>query len=276
MVIEAEARRALSRSGMPENDYALNPYLGCQHACAYCYAMDMTRFPDGAAWGDFVIVRKNIVSLLEAEIKGKRRGIVALGTITDPYQAVEAKFRLSRGCEEVLLRNGFYTTIQTKSPLVLRDLDLLKAHRDMVDVGLTITTLDMEAALRVERKTPSPEARARALRELARNGIRTWIFYGPIIRGYNDSREEAERIIGLAAETNSEIFFDRYNRHRLSDMEMSRVFGGLSVEPGGKWYSEISSWIVERCRREGVRVRVQWKESRHTLRSTSLDDFSGQ
>ncbi|MEM2389905.1 MAG: radical SAM protein, partial [Ignisphaera sp.] len=142
-VVEIEVRQALTKSGLPDLDYALNPYLGCGHGCLYCYAKIYTRLSEVVAnWGKIIAVKKNLLDILTNEVERLKRGTVGIGTITDPYQPIEAIYRLTRSSIDILARNGFKVSIQTKNSLVVRDIDILKKYRDAVDVGLTITSAD--------------------------------------------------------------------------------------------------------------------------------------
>ncbi|PKK81372.1 MAG: hypothetical protein CVT47_02760, partial [Thermoplasmata archaeon HGW-Thermoplasmata-2] len=121
---EVVCRTALSDSGLEGLDYSLNPYKGCAHGCIYCYAPDITHVE--RAWGTFVDAKMNVAEVLEQETRTKRRGVVGLGTVTDPYQSLEEKYKLTRKCLEILAKRKWPVCIQTKSALVLRDVDLLK------------------------------------------------------------------------------------------------------------------------------------------------------
>ena len=223
-IIEYMASTALGKSGMKELNYTLNPYSGCFHGCVYCYAIDMTGKKDAAEnWGDVVYVKTNLIELLRKEIIGKKRGMVGISSITDPYQAAESKYRLTRNAIEVLLKNGFRITVQTKSPLVARDIDIFSRYRSYCDVGMTITTMDRNTALTIEPHAPSPEARSVALRKLADEKIKIWIFAGPIIRGINDSQESIEKIFRVASNTGARIIFDTYVPYRGASTLMQKT-----------------------------------------------------
>ena len=137
---EITAKSILSKSQV--SDYALNPYVGCSHACVYCYAKFMKRFTGHReAWGEFVDVKIYAPELLAREVTKKKAGRVWISGVCDPYQPLERKYKLTRRCLEVLVEHGWPITIQTKSLLVLRDIDILKKAAD-VEVGFTITTTD--------------------------------------------------------------------------------------------------------------------------------------
>jgi DNA repair photolyase len=199
------AKSILSKSRIPNVDYCVNPYVGCLHACRYCYATFMKRFTDhGEPWGSFVDIKTNAPELLERQLKKARRGRVMLSSVTDAYQPVESKTGLTRRCLEILLAHRFPVNILTKSPLVLRDLDLIAKFRD-IDVGLTITTDEDRVRKAFEPKAPPIEARVRALRELSEKGVRTFVFIGPVLP--MNPKALARKLRGHV----SYIFVDRMN-----------------------------------------------------------------
>jgi DNA repair photolyase len=185
-VAEIQCRSILTRSGIEEVDYAINPYVGCQHACVYCYATFMKRFTGHAEpWGTFVDVKVNAAEVLARQLRRARPGNINFGTVTDAYQPLEAKYGITRACLEALAGWEQPITILTKSALALRDLDLLKHLKD-VEVAFTITTLDDEVRQRFEPGASAIAARLEALRALAEAGIRTWAFCGPLLPGLSD------------------------------------------------------------------------------------------
>ncbi len=254
IVKEVRVRRALTRSRLPDIDYALNPYIGCSHGCIYCYARLYTDKKEvKERWGEVVLVKVNLVELLRQEAS-KIRGVVGVGTVTDPYQPVEREYGLTRESLKVLLRRGVRVSIQTKSGLVTRDKDILVEHRDLVDVGLTITTLDEEIARWLEPGAPPPAERVTALEELSSAGVRTWIFYGPVIPGINDGDETVEDLVRLVASTGSILYYDSLHvkpfmlatTHPLREAALStRNYG----------WRRFWERLVEKCRKMGVECR---------------------
>jgi len=183
-VREIEAKSILSKSNLPVCDYSANPYVGCSHACRYCYASFMKRFSGHEEpWGQFVDAKvwkplKNVPRRV-----GKQ---VFVGSVCDPYMPEEAEFGRTRALLEQLVGSGMEVTIQTKSDLVLRDLDLLRQLPD-VRVGFSVNTLDegfradMDNAASIER-------RLAAMARLHDAGIRTTCFISPIFPGITDVR----------------------------------------------------------------------------------------
>ena len=157
--------------------YTANLYKGCTHGCAYCYAPSLTH--DERKWGRYVDAKVNAPEVLERELRGLRKDQVFLSSASDPYQPVEAKYGITRRCLQVLLRNGFPVSILTRSPLVLRDLELLRKF-DWVKVGMSITTVPVR---QFEPGVPPLQRRIDTLRKLAEAGIQTWVSLAPVIPG---------------------------------------------------------------------------------------------
>ncbi|MEJ2071641.1 MAG: radical SAM protein [Syntrophobacterales bacterium] len=183
-VKEIIIKTALVNSRIPGVDYVINPFLGCAHGCRYCYAVFMRKYSHHhpiAPWGSFVEVKVNIIEVLRSELRRKRhRGRVLLSSVCDPYQPLEQRYRLTRGCLEALSEYGWGFDILTKSPLVTRDLDIFIEAPD-VTVGLSIPT-DNDSVRRVlEPNSPPIGARLATLKKLHATGIHTWVFIAPIL-----------------------------------------------------------------------------------------------
>jgi DNA repair photolyase len=157
--------------------YTANLYKGCTHGCKYCYAPSLTH--DERPWGSYVDVKINAPEVLEREIRGLRKDQVFLSSASDPYQPVEAKYHITRRCLERLLRYDFPVSILTRSPLILRDLHLLKKF-NWIKVGMSITSVPVR---RFEPGVPPLQRRIETLRELSRAGISTWVSLAPVIPG---------------------------------------------------------------------------------------------
>lgn len=180
-VRETTAKSIMTRSQIPGVDYCINPYTGCTHACRYCYADFMKRFTGHTGrWGSFVDAKVNAPTLLEKDARRNKGGHVMISSVTDPYQPVEKKYRLTRRCLEVLAPHRFSVSILTKSPLVLRDVDLFKKFSD-IEVGITITTDDDGMRMRFEPGAPPIQARINALKKLRAAGVCTYAFIGPLL-----------------------------------------------------------------------------------------------
>ncbi|MGB9716031.1 MAG: SPL family radical SAM protein [Thermodesulfovibrionales bacterium] len=201
---EILSKNILSKSKVYE--YTLNPYIGCEYGCIYCYARFMKKFTGHKEkWGMFIDVKINALELLKKEIKKKRPERVWMSSICDPYQPIEREYRLTRRCLEILIDNGWPVTIQTKSHLVLRDIGLLK-QSNKIEVCLTITTADEKIKRIFEPFAPSIENRIKALAKLHSEGIKTQVMIAPLLPGTK----------GLVKELNGKVDFviiDRMNYH---------------------------------------------------------------
>jgi DNA repair photolyase len=203
-VTEIRSKTILSKSKI--YDYVINPYVGCQHACQYCYACFIKRFSGHKEpWGQFVDVRTNAADLLQIEIKKKKRGRVWISGLCDPYQPLEARYKITRKCLEIMADNNWPVTIQTRSPLVLRDMDIFNRAVHF-EVGLTITTADEGIRKLFEPYAPSIRERLHALDELHRSGITTYAMIAPILPGAELLAED------LKGKVDS-VIIDRMNYH---------------------------------------------------------------
>lgn len=157
---------------MPGIPWSLNPYAGCSHACAYCCVPDVAHV-ERPRWGSYVLVKRNLPTVLSHEMHRKERRHVFLSSATDPYQPVEGTHQVTRKCLDVLLRHDWPLSVLTWNPLVRRDALLLRKFSD-VEVGLSVPTMDDELRRLVEPGAPTIEARLRTLRALADEGLPTY------------------------------------------------------------------------------------------------------
>jgi len=156
-------------------------------------------------WGEFVDVKINAADLLREEIKEKKRGKVWVSGVCDPYQPLEEKYRLTRQCLEILVRNYWPVVIQTRSPLVLRDIDIIKGGQDF-EVGFSVTTADDSIRKLFEPGAPPVAERIQALDELHKAGIRTYAMIAPVLPG-------AEGLAELLKGKIDYVLIDRMNYH---------------------------------------------------------------
>lgn len=181
---EIYPKSALVRSRIPGVGYVINPYLGCGHGCCYCYATFMrqySHFNRETRWGEFVEVKINLPAVLEVELARKRKiGTALLSSVCDPYQPVEEEYKLTRQCLKLLRSYGWGIRILTRSPLVIRDIDILTYSLDAM-VGLSIPTDNDRVRKILEPDAPPIAARIETLRQLKAKGIRTWAFIAPIL-----------------------------------------------------------------------------------------------
>jgi DNA repair photolyase len=202
---EIQAKSILSKSGIPGADYCINAYVGCAHACVYCYATFMKRYTGRAEpWGRFVDVKINAPEILRKQLRKTVKGSVMISSVTDAYQPLESKFRLTRQCLELLSESRFPVNILTKSPLVLRDVDVIRRFED-IDVGITITTDDENMRKVFEAHAPPISARIETLRKLKEQGVRTYVFIGPMLP------MNPENLADLIREPADDVLISRMN-----------------------------------------------------------------
>jgi DNA repair photolyase len=175
-------KSVLNRTNLPGVDYSVNPYVGCEHACVYCYAANMRRYTGHSKepWGEFLDVKLNAPEVLQRQLRRRKRGLVLVGSVTDPYTPAENEFMITRGILEALLEVDFPVTVLTKSDLVTRDLDLFRQFTD-ARVGFTINHLDPGLTRVLEPGTPPVERRIQALNILDAAGVATYVFIAPVI-----------------------------------------------------------------------------------------------
>jgi DNA repair photolyase len=197
--------------------WSVNPYIGCEFGCTYCYARDTHRWtmerlsfpasplPRPDLFETRILVKTNAPTifrrtLIPARIDGKP---IVIGTATDPYQPAERRFRITRGLLESLLpHRGLHLGIITKSPLITRDIDLLVqlAERHTVRIHVSLAALEGRLVRRIEARSPAPHARLRALGRLAAAGLDVGLLVAPIIPGVTDGRAQLTALFRAAKE----------------------------------------------------------------------------
>ena len=240
---EIQSKSILSSSKV--YGYVVNPYVGCQHGCSYCYARFMKRFTGHKEpWGDFVDVKINAADLLIKEIKKKKKGTVWVSGVCDPYQPLENKYKLSRKCLDILVKEDWPVIVQTRSSLVLRDLDIFKKS-EKIEVGLSITTANDEIRKAFEPHAPSIMARLKAIESLHQNGIKTYAMIAPIL-------PDAEKLISKLAGKVDYIIIDRMNYHH-ADMIYDKH--GWRDKNTDEYFDTIKSKMANDCAKLGIDCR---------------------
>jgi DNA repair photolyase len=207
---EVYAKSAINKvpaaSRMPFR-FTINPYRGCSHNCFYCFARPSHTYLGFGPGRDFakeIVVKVNVPEVLRAELRRPswKREHIAMGTNTDPYQWCESKYRLMPGIWEALRDFRNPCSVLTKSPLLLRDLDLMKEIAAVTEIhaNLSIPTLDEKPWRASEPHTPHPRKRIEAVAELNRAGIPTGVLVAPLMPGINDSPKQVEAILQACAD----------------------------------------------------------------------------
>lgn len=207
-VLVDASRSIVSTNSSPDIgfDASVNPYRGCEHGCAYCYARPTHEYLGLSAGLDFetrILVKPEAARLLRQELSRPswKPRVIAMSGVTDPYQPLERSLRITRGCLEVLAEFRNPVGIVTKNELVTRDADLLArlAEHDAARVYLSVNSLDTALARKLEPRTSSPRRRLAAIRTLADLGIQAGVLVGPVIPGLND--HEIPAVLEAAAES---------------------------------------------------------------------------
>ncbi len=230
-------------------DYCINPYTGCQTSCLYCYArLFMPRYSGHKEpWGEFVDVKVNAVDILRQQLERAKKGTVWISSVCDPYQSLEAKYKLTRGCLEELLEKQFPVNIQTKSKLVLRDLDLFLQF-ETIDVGFTITTGDQKVATLFEPQASPVKERIKALEIIHNAGIRSFAFIGPLLPG------NPELLVNDLAGKVDYVYIDRMNY--TSAIRKFYRHHGLEEALKESFFREYRDRLVRELKKNGIVFEV--------------------
>jgi len=257
MIEERITRTALTPCGLSSIDYSLNPYRGCGFGCRFCYAPSTLH--EGREWGRFLETKVNIPDILRIEVKRKKKGLVWISSVTDPYQPAEERFQLTKRCLHILRCANWPVTIQTRSTLVIRDIDLLLGF-EHADVGFSVSTLNEEYRKVFEPFSPPSLERFRAMRILSDRGVRTWVFLGPILPGITG--DEIDEIIRLALDSGAKAL--QYDRLRFKPGVWERISETLPEElmneflsakrDGPRYFFPIEKKIREACLNSGIPI----------------------
>lgn len=247
--------------------YTANLYKGCTHGCIYCYAPSLTH--DEREWGGYVDVKINAPTVLERELRTLDKEEVFLSSASDPYQPVEARYKITRRCLEVLLRSRFPVSILTRSPLVLRDLDLLKRF-EWLRVGMSITSVPTR---QFEPGVPPLRRRIETLRKLHQEGIWTFVSLAPVIPGI--IAIDFERLFqdlsaaGVKSVAFGVLGFVGYEESR----KMFERATGMSASEALSGRDRLVSRLTELVERYGMRARDGMDEWKDDGDVESLDSF---
>ena len=262
--------------------YTINPYRGCSHACAYCFARPTHAYLDLNIGDDFdrkIVVKVNAVERLNAELHPRRWAgdLISLGTNTDPYQRCEGKYHLTRGILEAFIERKNPFSILTKGTLILRDLDLLAEASSVTDVSvnLSIGTLDEDVWRTTEPGTPHPRQRLNAVAKLNDAGVRCGVLMGPILPGLSDHPDQLEEVVHAAKQAGArtissvllhlgpgtkEVFYERLGDIRPDLLPMyKRMYGPRKYAP--KADRDRVTNIVHRA--QGRQVNIRTSIARH-------------
>src|SRR6185437_4760431 len=212
--IEITCKSAINRvQGMPYLKWSLNPYGGCVHKCRFCFAVQYRVVADQGTQQDFgtrLFIKTNIVEVLARQLRGRalQGEHITLGTATDPYQPVEGRYRLTRGALGLLGEHANPVSLLTKSPMIVRDVDLLVelSRVASAEVFFSITTVDLDLWRTVEPGTANPFHRLRAMRTLREAGVPAGVMMAPVLPGLTDSAASIEAVAAAARDHHAAYF----------------------------------------------------------------------
>jgi len=205
--------RVVSRRNLPFA-WAINPYRGCEFACKYCYARythEFLELRDGIDFERKIFIKQHAAELLRQELKKVKRGEeIAIGTATDPYQPAERRFEVTRTIlEELAKHSGFEIGIVTKSNLVTRDAEILRRveENNRIFVNVTVTTVDVELARKLEPRAPRPDLRLEAVRQLNLAGVDAGVICAPVLPEITDQPRDLDALVKAASEAGAKYIF---------------------------------------------------------------------
>jgi DNA repair photolyase len=246
---EINAKTIIVPSKLPDVDYVINPYTGCQFGCLYCYATFVGRFVNEprSNWGNYVYVKSNAISLAKDQLSSwgvkRKQSSILFSSVTDPYHGIERKYRLTRGILEVIVEQGYTgpISILTKSPLVIRDVELLKQLN--ADVGLTITTTDDQLSRFLEVKAPLASRRLDTVTQLIQEGIHTYVFIGPLLPHFRTQPELLDDLFRAVADTGTqEVYVEHINLPKYVKDQMSKTLQGESEDVRDIYKGAVSQY----------------------------------
>jgi len=203
--VQVECKSALNPVKNMGFAWSLNPYMGCEHRCAFCYVrafeLRADRPPDDR-YGRSIRVKVNVASVLERELSSRswRREMVVIGAATDPYQPAEGRFKLTRQCLKVMLRHSNPAGLITRGPMIVRDIDVLTdlARSAELQITVSIPTVDDEIWRRTEPGTAHPRQRLRAIEKMAVAGLDVKVGMAPLLPGLSDRPDKIESVVKAA------------------------------------------------------------------------------
>lgn len=204
---EIKAKSIITKSGLPDSDFVINPYVGCAHGCIYCYARFMKRFTNHKEpWGKFLDVKINASDLIPEETNLYKNKSITISSVTDPYQPEEGRYELMSKILAKLIPLQPKLCVMTKSYLIIRDIELLKQFKDCV-AGVSLSLLEDKIRKEVEPFSSSVKLRISAVKVLKESGIRTFIFISPMFPELTDWKE----IIRKTKDFADEFWFENLN-----------------------------------------------------------------
>ena len=274
-----------------DNNYNMNIYKGCSHGCIYCDSRSECYRVENF---DEVRAKENALALIERELKSKRRtGVIGTGAMSDPYNPCEKEFQLTRGALELINRYRFGVSIDTKSDLILRDIDILKeiSLHSPVLTKITITAADDTLSEIIEPNAATSSARFATIKKLAENGLYVGLLLMPVLPFIEDTVENISSIIKLAHENGAKFIYPafgvtlRQNQREWFYHKLDELFPSMKekyITQYGKAYEcrspqtkELWALLQSQCDQYGIIYKMDdiIKNYRHGYEETQLSMF---
>ena len=256
MIREITVKSVLQASKLPESSHCLNPYVGCHHACVYCYARFMRRFTGHQEpWGRFVDIKKNTPEVLARQLaRGIPAGSTLIGSVCDAYQPLERRYGITREAVRQLVASHATFSVLTKSDLVVRDIDLLQQGGPRCSVGISLSMLNDAHRRHFEPGAATVSQRLNTLKELHCAGIRTYLFIGPIMPDVTD----VEALVNEAALHADEIWGEALNLRCGNRNDVAKAYAAADLSADWElmardkgWLGDTASRLANACRRHG-------------------------
>lgn len=265
---EIKVKSIIVKTNLPEGDFVINPYVGCQHGCKYCYARFMKRFTGHKEpWGSFADVKINAPDLIPEDANKYKNKSIIIGSVTDSYQPIERKYKLTRKILEKLILLQPHLDLMTKSDLVVRDIDLFKQFKDCV-VALSLSVLDDKIRKELEPLASSVDKRINVLKELHKAGIQTALFISPIFPEITDWKALINKTKSFADEywfenlnLYSSIKSEIYKFLRKNKPELIEKYKQIYSKDSEYWDTEENK-IKEFCKKNKISCRIYFHHKR--------------
>jgi DNA repair photolyase len=265
---EIKTKSIIVKSNLPDGDFVINPYIGCMHGCKYCYARFMKRFTGHTEpWGSFVDIKINTPDLIPKNTNKYREKSITISSVTDPYQPIERKYKITRKILERLIPLQPHLDLITKSDLVVRDIDLFKQFKNCI-VALSFSITDEKLRKQIELLSSSTEQKIDALKELNKAKIPTALFISPIFPQITDWG----KIINQTKSFVDEYWFENLNFYPSIKGDIFRFLRKNTPELVEKYkeiYSKNSDYwnieenkIIEFCKKNEISCKIYFHHKR--------------
>ncbi len=265
---EIKAKSIIVKSGLPDTEFVINPYIGCMHGCVYCYARFMKTYTGHKEnWGHFVDVKINAPDLIPEKADKYKGKSILMSSVTDPYHPIEIRYKLTRKILEKLIPLQPDLDILTKSDLVIRDIDLLKQFKKCL-VAVSLSFLDERFRKQLKPLTVSSERRILVLEKLHKAGIETALFISPIFPAITDW----QKIIKRTKNFTNEYWFENLNPYfsvqdniirflKKNNPELVDKYKEIWLGKGNYWDKEEKK-IEEFCKKNKIVCRIYFHHKR--------------